>query len=877
VNEPDATSGWDRFLALLVVFTFILVVLAISGQVVAFGLLIILWAIVLTIPTVRNKLYQEYRTFIRADEGNSGAVSPARDSATVASSAVPLSFTPPPEPVRPTYNIHLPKDTQWQPAKATSLITQLISLGNVILRIKATPNSIVWQVIDANASPWSSDVVVRAIHSVFLEAEVTESQELTDPLMTYPLWRRVDYFTLAAIFPAPLLTAREIHKTDPLNLLVNALSDLREGESVSYLIALAGYDEQILKLAEDLLYHTKVRSAIADAPTTGKLAEDLGSMAAAALLSQVFQKERKPRYVSHLMEQCRAKLTSSVLQRCFIAVEANSREEARLANFYFPPTFLEYANEQQGLLSTESPFLQVTGTEVERETRALRKVIGFMAHPIIPLQEQACVLNVNEIAALWHLPHTGMSAPEVAWIRGKQVAAPPEFRGEQSGVLLGTNRTSRTTVFQPLSERTTHTLILGKTGTGKTSLMHALVEQDIRAGHGVAVIDPVGNFIRRLLQHSIPPERENDVVILDIDFKLDGVFYPPPINITARPARVNSQESAFQFASVLAKLYSDIDQTRWLQTLEAALLTLSAEDQPTLLDIKRVLRDDAYRESLLAKQDFSIAQLWEDIELGGGLDKSSLAAIVWRLNRFTLNPIVQAITCHPKPLDMASLLGNRKIILVSVAADENKVPETARNVLGAIVLAQIQTAALSGAIVDPLNKHPFMLYIDEVQNFVTSSLDVIARQARQKRLGLVVSTQYARSIAPKTLKALEGNIGTLVAFETDDDDASHALPLIPTFTATDLTTMGRFKAVVSMRSATSASRSAFNLEPMAARDVSHEAQALEREQYLRRKSVENYTPMTYDEVKAWLDARYRPPGKPTVLRDDDDDFGNPIN
>lgn len=773
------------------------------------------------------------------------------------------------------YTIRLPKDTTWQSAKAISLITQLIPLGRIILRIKAEPNSISWQVVDANASPWEGDTVARAIRAAYLEAEVSVAQELSADAPTTPVWRRVDYFSLDAIFPAPLLYAKEITKVDPLNVLVNALSELREGESVTFSIALGEVDEQILKLASDLLYHSKVRSAIAEAPSSGKISEDIGAMLAAAALSQVLPQQRRPKYAPNLMQRSLAKLNEALLSRCFIAIEANSPERDRLANFHFVPTFVEFANDQQALASTDHPFVLIDDAPSHIRAHATFKLIELMEQPIAPLHEWASVLNAFEIAALWHLPHTGMTAPEISWIRGKQVVAPLDFRGSREGIHIGHNRPSRKEVYQPHKERTSHTLVLGKTGTGKTSLMHAMVSQDIAAGFGVAVIDPVGGFIRRILQHSIPASREDDVVILDVDFELDGVFYPPPINLTSRPQKTNRQETAFQFASVMTKLYDDVDQTRWLQTLEAALLTLAAEEQSTLLDLKRVLQDVDYREHLTAQLDPTISQLWDDIQLTGGLDQASLSAIIWRLNRFTLNPTLRTITCHPKPLDFTELIRTRKIILISVSADDNKIPESARNVLGAIVLSQIQMAALGGAILEPKTR-PFMLYIDEVHNFITTSLDVIARQARQKGLGLVVATQYARSIASKTLKALEGNIGTLVTFETDVDDAHLAIPLMEAFDAVDLSNLGRFKAAVSMRSGETSARSSFSLDPLSAPDISTEAEKLEREMQLRRRSVENYTPMTYDEVNQWLTTRYQPrPGR-AKTKDDGDDFGNPI-
>ena len=826
-----------------------------------------------------NQFFDTHGNFRAPSGGFVAQAIPATEVSTV-------GLTVPPQSLGWIYRIRLPKETAWNADLAVTLINKLFFLGHLILRIQATQTEIVWQIIDLNPEPSHPDELKRAIRAAYLDAEVSDPEPLTNPEVQDPYWRRVDFYFPMNEFARPSLRAHEIKKTDPITAIVHSLVDLQEGESVSYLVAMGNtnYDpEAVVKDGIERITKSKAGAVALDvlaaAFSQGNVERAIGAAAGAAIGGAIWG-GRPPKYDPETMQACGEKLVDIPHLRCFVAVEVNARTQERLQHFQFFMTFFQHlSTPYHKFVATDMPGVPITNTMDEQRTNVLALVKPLLKTPVLPLDRRACLFTTAEIAALWHMPHDGMTASEIVWIKGKQVAAPVEFRGEREGVLFGVNKPTKAPIYQPLRERTTHTLVIGRTGAGKTSFMHSLVEQDIRAGNGVAVIDPVGNFVRRILQHSIPPERERDVVVLDIDFAFgehgEMRRYPPPMNLISRPPGVEKHEAAFQFASVLGKLFSDIDQTRWIQTLEAALLTLAADEHPTLLDIRRVIQDNVYRASLLRRLDFSVAQLWEDIELSGGLDKSSLSAIIWRLNHFTLNPTLQVVTCHPQPLDIAALMRKNKILLVSVAAEESQVPESARNVLGAIILAQIQMAALGGAVADPQHK-PFMLYVDEVQNFVTSSLDTIARQARQKGLGLVVSTQYTKAIAPKTLKALEGNIGTLVAFECDGDDAESAIGLMPAFSAADLINQGRFKAAVSMRSSENGNRASFSLDPVAAADVSTAPMALERERDLRRQSVDTYTPMTYDDVKAWLDARYRPQAQPSPNTDDPDDFGNPI-
>src|SRR5437016_12065670 len=66
----------------------------------------------------------------------------------------------------------------------------------------------------------------------------------------------------------------------------------------------------------------------------------------------------------------------------------------------------------------------------------------------------------------------------------------------------------------PRADRRQHVYVLGKTGTGKTTLLRNLILQDIEAGEGVGVIDPHGDLALDLLEH-IPSRRTDDVVYFD--------------------------------------------------------------------------------------------------------------------------------------------------------------------------------------------------------------------------------------------------------------------------------------------------------------------------------------------------------------------------
>src|SRR5690606_9436951 len=142
--------------------------------------------------------------------------------------------------------------------------------------------------------------------------------------------------------------------------------------------------------------------------------------------------------------------------------------------------------------------------------------------------------------------------------------------------------------------------------------------------------------------------------------------------------------------------------------------------------------------------------------------------------------------------------------------DEAKVPSDHLQLLGAMLVAQVQMAAMGGAV----QRAPFMFYIDEAQNFVTSALPKMLAEARKYGLGLVLANQYLRQLAGETLDAVEGTVSTLIAFEVGEPDAKALAPYMkPQFQVEDLIALGKYRAAITMRHQ-NARHPAFTLETL---------------------------------------------------------------
>ena len=204
--------------------------------------------------------------------------------------------------------------------------------------------------------------------------------------------------------------------------------------------------------------------------------------------------------------------------------------------------------------------------------------------------------------------------------------------------------------------------------------------------------------------------------------------------------------------------------------------------------------------------------------------------------------------------------------------DEERIPERERNLVGAVVVSQLQMAAMKRST----ESRPFYLYVDEVQNFVTTSLDKVFSEARKFGLSLTVANQYLQQLAGDTLDAMMGNVGAMIVFQCGLDDARRLAPYtLPGFAAEDLVNLDKYEAVVKMR-VQGQTLSAFSLAPFLPRTVEALApeeryQRLQAELRIRQLSQASYTPMSRDEVTAWLSERY-PRRKKELGMADEGDF-----
>ncbi|OGG12636.1 hypothetical protein A2875_05360 [Candidatus Gottesmanbacteria bacterium RIFCSPHIGHO2_01_FULL_46_14] len=353
-------------------------------------------------------------------------------------------------------------------------------------------------------------------------------------------------------------------------------------------------------------------------------------------------------------------------------------------------------------------------------------------------------------------------------------------------------------IFISEDDRRRHTYIIGKTGTGKSQLLEEMALQDIRAGHGVAIVDPHGDLIDGILSR-IPPERAEDVIYFDPS----DDERPMGLNMLEATTEQQKHMVTTSIVGLMYKLYdpmkTGIIGPRFEHAIRNAMLTVMCEPGNTFVEIVRALTDSHFVQELLPKvQDPIIRRYWTDqIAQTADFHKSEvLDYIVSKFGRFVTNKLMRNIIGQSKSsFDFRNVMDEGKILLVNLS--KGKVGEENSNFLGLILVPRILISAMSRQEIPEEQRRDFYLYVDEFQNFATPDFAQILSEARKYRLNLIVANQFIGQMEEEVKNAVFGNVGTLVAFRVGVTDANYLQhEFQPTFNETDLINVDKYNAFI---------------------------------------------------------------------------------
>ncbi len=340
------------------------------------------------------------------------------------------------------------------------------------------------------------------------------------------------------------------------------------------------------------------------------------------------------------------------------------------------------------------------------------------------------------------------------------------------------------------ADRLNHIYVIGKTGTGKSTLLLNMAISDIRRGNGICLIDPHGDIAEKILNY-IPNERIVDVIYLNPSDQEYVIAFNPLENI--------SKEQSHLVVAGLVATFKKIWQDSWGPRLEYilryALLTLCSYPEATLLDIQPLLTNYDFRKKVLAYcTDQYLLSFWynEFDKYPPHLKAEAISPILNKTGLFVaISQLRNVIGQTQSSFKIDEVMDEGKILICNLS--KGKLGEDATTILGSMIVNSVQLAALARAAQEEEVRRPFYLYVDEMHSFVSLSFIDILAEARKYKLSLFLAHQYIEQINEKIRFAIFGNVGTTIIFRVGSDDARHlAQEVQPIFREEDLINLPRY-------------------------------------------------------------------------------------
>jgi energy-coupling factor transporter ATP-binding protein EcfA2 len=319
------------------------------------------------------------------------------------------------------------------------------------------------------------------------------------------------------------------------------------------------------------------------------------------------------------------------------------------------------------------------------------------------------------------------------------------------------------------ADRNAHIYVLGKTGTGKSTLLETLARQDLAHGGGFALLDPHGDLVERVLA-AVPPDRRQSLIYMNVPDAAHPLGFNP---LEAVPPEKRAL-AASGLLDVFKKLWADSWGPRLEHILRNALLVLFDQPQATLADILRLLDDRDFRRHVAERTpNAQVRRFWltEFERYPARFRAEAIAPVQNKVGAFLANPLLNRILTQPtSTFDLRAVMDEGKVLLVNLA--KGKLGEDTAALLGSLLVSRIGLAALSRADLPESTRRDFFVYLDEFQSFSTLSLATMLPELRKYHVGLVLAHQHLAQLDPLVRGAILGNVGTTVAFRMGAADAA---------------------------------------------------------------------------------------------------------
>jgi hypothetical protein len=319
-------------------------------------------------------------------------------------------------------------------------------------------------------------------------------------------------------------------------------------------------------------------------------------------------------------------------------------------------------------------------------------------------------------------------------------------------------------------ERRRHLYIVGQTGTGKSTLLLNLVEQDLTNGEGIALLDPHGDLAEAVLTR-VPRARTNDLVYLNPA----DLAFPIGFNPLSQVRDDLKAIVADGIVSAFRHVWADSWGHRLDYILTNAVRALLDVPGATLLMLPRLLVDDGFRGRIVGNHvaDPIVHSFWvnEYASYSPSFRTEAIAPIQNKIGKVLMAPSLRNMLAQPRStITLRRLMDEGAIVICNLS--KGSLGESTAHLLGALLTTSLAQAAMSRADAPPSERRVFHLYADEFQSFATDSFALILSEARKYGLTLTLAHQYLSQLPDQLRSAVFGNAGSLVACRSGAEDAA---------------------------------------------------------------------------------------------------------
>jgi len=231
--------------------------------------------------------------------------------------------------------------------------------------------------------------------------------------------------------------------------------------------------------------------------------------------------------------------------------------------------------------------------------------------------------------------------------------------------------------------------------------------------------------------------------------------------------------------------------------LRHAILTLLDQPKATVADIVEILLNkDFRREALHNVESETVRKFWK--REFPEYHKYDLLPVMNKIGGMLVNPVIRrALIENTEEVSLRKAMDEKKIVLVNLS--KGHVGADVANMLGALFVTSIASAAFSRVDTEEDKRVPFIVYMDEFHNFTTLSLINMFSELRKFKVGMTLAHQYFHQLDEEIKQAVLGNAGTVISFRIGTEDAMHMTKeMYPEFDVEDFINLPNYKIYIKL-------------------------------------------------------------------------------